>query len=178
MSRFPAVDEIIAAYEDQVEALERLLRARTRAVAESASRFFGLTIPDLQARLAHDREELDRWALLVVVASFEATLRSDARARIDARTKDVMRKPLRDLFEEHDPRVRLEDILVLWEGRAPVGGKHKQAIRALLKHRHWLAHGRHWTNKHGLLPTPMDARADIDDYARDLQILASDFPLG
>ena len=59
-----------------------------------------------------------------------------------------------------------------------MGATVKQSLGVLLKHRHWLAHGRHWTNKHGALPSPRDAWADLDDYVQALQAAAPDFPRG
>jgi len=54
----------------------------------------------------------------------------------------------------------------------------KQSLRTLLKHRHWLAHGRYWTNKHGAVPSPLDAHAHLDDYGQALRACAPDFPRG
>jgi hypothetical protein len=176
MSSFPGADEIVAAYEDQLEALERVFHARAVVSADPRSRFHGLSSGDIQERLEQDRGELDRWAVLMLVASFEATLRTDAKDRIQARTRDDVRKPLRDLHTEHEDRVRLDDLLRTWEAHAAVGMTVKQNLRTLLKHRHWLAHGRHWTNKHGAMPSPLDAYAYLDDYAQALQASASDFP--
>lgn len=178
MSSFPDADELISAYLDQMEALERLLRARSTISADPRSRFHQLADADIQARLRDDRVELDRWAVLMLVASFEATLRADATARIDARTKDAARKPLRDLHEKYKDRVRLDDILDIWNAAAGVGAAVKQGVGRLLKHRHWLAHGRYWTNKQGPIPTPVEARAALDDYVLALQASAPDFPLG
>jgi hypothetical protein len=179
MSSFPRADEIVAAYEDQVEALTLLLRARGVLGADPRSRFRGLSEAAIQNRLREDREELDRWALMALVASFEATLRTDAVARKQSRTKDAMiRKPLRDLYLEHEHRVRLDDLLSIWEAHAVVGATEKQTLRNLLRHRNWLAHGRHWTNKHGAVPSPLDARAQLDEYVQALQATAPDFPLG
>src|SRR5215475_14131212 len=107
MSSFPDADEIISAYLDQVEALERLLRARATIAADPRSRFHRLDVAEIQRRLEEDRAELDRWAVLMLVASFEATLRADMKERIAARTKDAVRKPLQALEREHDGRVRL-----------------------------------------------------------------------
>jgi hypothetical protein len=178
MSSFPRADEVVAAYEDQVEALERLFHARAVISADPRSRFHALSDAEIQERLEDDREELDRWAVLMLVASFEATLRTDAEDRIRARTRDDVRRPLRDLYEEHDHRVRLDDILWIWEAHVAVSATIKQDVRTLLKHRHWLAHGRHWTNKHGAMPSPLDARAYVDDYVQALHASASDFPRG
>ncbi len=178
MSSFPDADEIISAYLDQVEALERLLHARATICADPRSRFHQLADADVQGRLREDRIELDRWAVLMLVASFEATLRADAKERIDARTKDAVRRPLQALHKEHEGRVRLDDILEVWNTAAGVRAGVKQALGTLLKHRHWLAHGRHWTNKHGPMPTPLEAHAALGDYVQALAAFASDFPLG
>jgi hypothetical protein len=176
MGSFPGADEVQAAYLDQVEALERLLHARATLSADPGSRFHGLSDADIQDRLGQDREELDRWTVMMLVASFEATVRTDAQDRIAARTKDDVRKLLRDLHKEHEGRVRLDDILEIWEAHATVAPTVKQSFRTLLKHRHWLAHGRHWTNKHGPMPSPLDARAYLDDYVATLQASVLDFP--
>jgi hypothetical protein len=178
MSSFPRADEIVEAYADQVEALERALRARLALAADPRSRFHGLSEGDIQDRLGHDRDEIDHWALMMLVASFEATLRADAVDRIGSRTKDDVRKLLRDLYAQYEGRVRLDDILGIWEGRIVVGAMVKQKVALLLKHRHWLAHGRHWSNKHGAVPSPLDAWAALDDYVRVLSASVPDFPRG
>jgi len=178
MINFPRADEITEAYQDQVEALERLFRARASLRTDHTSRFHRFSDADIQDRLEQDRRELDLWTVMMLTASFEATMRADARDRIDSRTKDALRKPLRDLYEEHQDRVRLDDLLAMWEGHAAVGPTMKQNVHTLLKHRHWLAHGRHWTNKHGAMPSPLDARAQLDDYAQALQATIPDFPRG
>ncbi len=176
MSSFPGAAEILAAYLDQMEGLEHLLRARALLSADPRSRFHGLSDAEIQDRLEQDRDELDRWTVLVLVASFEATLRADAQDRLQARTKDAARKPLRDLHNEHQGRVRLTDILEIWDAHATIGAAVKQSLGTLLKHRHWLAHGRHWVNKHGAMPGPIEAHAILDDYAQALQAFTGDFP--
>lgn len=176
MSSFPRADDLVATYEDQVEALVRLLHARKALTTDPRSRFHRLSDADIQARLELDREELERWAVLALTASFEATIRSDAVDRIKARTKDDVRKPLRELYEAHGSRVHFDDLLEAWEAHAVVGAAVRQNLRKLLKHRHWLAHGRYWTNKHGLMPSPLDAHAHLDDYMQALQSCAPDFP--
>lgn len=176
MSSFPRADEVIVAYEDQVEALERLFHARAVVCADPRSRFHGLADAGIQDRLEQDRAELDRWAVMMLTASFEATLRADAKDRIQVRTRDDVRRALRDLDAKHEGHVRLDDILRVWEDCAAVGATVKQNLRTLLKHRHWLAHGRHWTNKHGAVPSPLDAHAYLDDYVEVLQARVPDFP--
>lgn len=53
-----------------------------------------------------------------------------------------------------------------------------QKLRKLLKRRHWLAHGRHWVDtKSGSKPSPWEAKAILDDYVREIRLVAPDFPL-
>lgn len=179
MSSFPGAQEILDAYEDHVEALEHVLHARATVTADPLSRFFGLSSADIQDRLLRDREELDRWTVLMLVASFEATLKTDAEDRIRARTRDVVRKPLRDLYEDKEKRkqhVYLGDILPIWQAHVAVSAMVKKNLRTLLRHRHWLAHGRHWSNIYGPVPSPPDARGILDDYLQALQGSIPDFP--
>jgi len=180
MSSFPRADELIEAYEDQGEALERLFHARPTLAADPRSRFHKLSAGAIQDRLEQDRQELDLWVVMMLMASFEAAIRTDAKDRIQSRTRDEVRKPLRILHDkhEHESRIRLADILAIWEDHAPVSASAKSNLRILLKHRNWLAHGRHWTNKSGKLPAPLDARANLDDYVQALQANAADFPRG
>jgi len=176
MSSFPGGDEIIRSYLDQREALERLLREHAALFGDPSSRFHGLAEAAIQARVEMDLEEVALWAVMMLVASFEATLRADAQARIGARTRDPVRKPLRELFEEHGGRVRLDDIRAVWETHVAVGATIEQEVARLLKHRHWLAHGRHWSNKYGVMPEPHDAHAALDDYLQALRAAVADFP--
>ena len=176
MSSAWRADAIVDAYLDQLEALHVLDRSAAVVLADPNSRFAGLTLQELLARTERDRAELDRWALLALVASFEATLRLDVKDRTTARPKHPVTKPLRDLFAQFGDRLRLEDLLATWEKHVVVPPAVQNAIRILLKHRHWLAHGRHWTNKYGALPSPLDARADIDDYFAALRGGVGDFP--
>lgn len=176
MNKFPHAAEILNVYKDQAEALVNLHFARKSLGTDKKSRFYGLSIDAIEDRLEGNRNELDLWAVMMMAASFEATIRKDAENRISTRTRDVFRKPLRNLFETFPDRVRLIDILCVWESRMGMAAALKTEIRRLLKHRHWLAHGRHWCNKHGLLPGPEDAWGSFDDYIQALQVIAPDFP--
>jgi hypothetical protein len=52
---------------------------------------------------------------MMLVASFEASVRTDAERRIQLKSRDGVRKRLRDLFNAHPDRVRLVDILEIWD---------------------------------------------------------------
>jgi hypothetical protein len=48
---------------------------------------------------------------------------------------------------------------------------------SLIQHRHWLAHGRYWTDKSGVSPDPGSSRIVVDALFNALQGVAADFPL-
>lgn len=172
----PQTDAVYSTYEDQLEALAALFHARARLAADPNSRFSGMSSHEIQERLEWDRKELERWVVMMLVASFEASIRTDAARRIQSRSRDSVRLLLRNLFDTHDDRVRLVDILAIWDDHVSMRPAKRAAVRALLKHRHWLAHGRHWTNKHGAIPGPPEARACLIDYVQAIRAEAADFP--
>lgn len=178
MSSLPRADAVVDAYEDQVEALEALHHQRAKLSNSTASRFHGLTPEEIAQRLERDRAELDQWALLMVLASFEATVREDVRLRHGRKTKDAVRPSLQMLEQANPGRVRFDDILSAWDAASSVGQDLKGRVRNLMKHRHWLAHGRYWTNKHGQVPSPLDALGYLDDYCIKLRMRVPTFPLG
>lgn len=144
-------------------------------LADPASRFYGLREDQLERRLELARTELDRATMMMVLASFEATIRTDARDRIDSRTKDGVGREFRRQQLEPE-RERLLDLLEVWERHASINSQTKSTVRSLLKHRHWLAHGRYWTDKSAIKLTPEDAQAVLEDYADALRQLCPDFP--
>lgn len=176
MSRFPDASELLDAYRDQIEALTRLWQARRIVIADTQSRFYGLSERQLEYRLERDRHELDRATMMMVLASFEAMLRWDAIDRIKTRTKDVVRDTLRKQGEDANTvrLMPLVDLLGVWEQHA--SARRKDTVRSLLKHRHWLAHGRYWVDKSAIKLTPHDAQAVLDEYADALRELCPDFP--
>lgn len=177
MSSFPPVQQILDTYEVQLEALERFSRARSALVSDPSSLFHGLDAWVVERRLENDRVELDHWALMMLVAAFEATVRHDMARRIERRTKDPVRKLLKQVRVEYRGRVPLPEVLEIWEDRGQVPPALALEVRRLVNHRHWLAHGRYWSNKLGVPPRPLDAHADLTSYLETLQITARDFPL-
>ena len=147
-------------------------------IVDPKSRFFQMHFQGFQERLAVDRAELDLWAVMMLAASFEALVRIDMSSRVRSRTKDAIRRPFRALEEKFKGRVRFEDLIEVWENEVTVGATVRHEVRRLLfGHRHWLAHGRYWTNKLGRLPSPNEAHASFSDYVADIQAKMADFPL-
>lgn len=177
MADLPNIQGVLSVYEDQVEALAHLYRSRTSIVTNSSSRFFDLLVSEVQMRLERDRDELDAWASMMLLAEFEATLRRDMETRLRRRTKDRVRRNMKELEEASDGRVRFEALLGIWDKEAFIKSALKQEVRRLVKHRHWLAHGRYWNSKYGTLPAPPAIYSTLLEYTDNLKSCASDFPL-
>ena len=121
-------------------------------------------------------EELDAQVVLTLVASAEGTLRVDFDARVRRKTRDTVRPLFKDLRDRYADRVALDDILAAWKeksGNVERVGRFKQ----LVLRRHWLAHGRYWSDKSGVAPDPIQAQLVIDDLFQSLTQLFPDFPL-
>lgn len=177
MSNFPKADDLLVTHQDLADGLISIWKDKSNVIVNQRSGFFGLSEAELDQRLKQDREELDQWAVMMLAASFEAVLRTDAIDRIKRKTKDAIRKPLRDLHSKYGPRVRFEDILELWEQHATIAATVRQDVRRLLNLRHWLAHGRHWVDKKsGMEPIPRAIYNTINLYIQDAQAAIPDFP--
>lgn len=146
-----------AYYERSVAALvaaSAAIRAGTAVVAPD-SPFFGLTPTEADELFRETRSELDRSVTLLLTASFEAGLKTDLIFRLSNR-KDPFHTKLSTLFPPPATKLRLLDLLDFW--KAEVGRPHRVgAFRRLLKHRHWMAHGRYWVLKAGPWIDPVEA---------------------
>lgn len=82
----------------------------------------------------------------------------DALERVTRKLKEGIARRFRKLHREFEGRVRLDDILDAW--RDEVGSKQNFGrLKGLYKHRHWLAHGRHWVDKSGFAVAPDPGQA-------------------
>ena len=93
---------------------------------------------------------------MALCASFEATLRTDYLVRAERRRlKDPASRKLRALFKKKGQRASLEEILDVWKdvfGSSAALAEFKQMV----KYRDWLAHGRYWHQKSGLVVATVD----------------------
>jgi PAS domain-containing protein len=121
--------------------------------------------------LRRDREEeTETRSIFDLLATIEAVLRIDYQSRVNHRSKDVLSRAFRTLYQRKQERVLFdEDLLELWTKHHPELKRYISELRAALKFRHWLAHGRYWQR-------PTNSRFDyasIYDLANDI----SNFPL-
>lgn len=145
-------------YERAVEALAAQHRElRSNNVPETTQILFaGLTPQEVDEALAQMREELDGQVTLALTAAFEAMIRVDYLERVGERRKDDVSKELRRLFAQYDQRTPLEEILDTWKEKRGSPQRFGD-FKSLLQLRHWLAHGRYWTEKSGLNAHPTTA---------------------
>jgi hypothetical protein len=171
------VDDVIAYYARMVAMLADQRNSYGVATAHQGGPFFGLGPNEYDSALTELREELDKQVVLTLVASAEAAFRTDFGERVRRRTKDAVRPKLKALRDEHGDRVRLDDILGVWKDTCGAGADTFSLFGQILKHRHWLAHGRHWTDKSGVTSDPNSVAAVINDLCGRLRGVVPNFPL-
>lgn len=152
-------------------------QARGFAWLAAQPAFLGLTDEEIVASLAAAREELEWSGTLAVIASIEGVFRVDMAERLRlGRRRSPLNRALRDLYRKKLDRVPFDDILDAWKavGAAPSGliGRLKQ----IYTHRHWLAHGRYWTDKSGVAPDPIEALHVYLEVEAGLRAFVKDFP--
>lgn len=155
MPAAPGPEDMYRAYEHEIDLLESAGRtgAPTR---DPGSEFFGLPHADFVDALRALRDEIEHRAYLAIVASVEAMVQLDLRAR----KREKASVPLRDVArrltrEERGGRyIVLEDVLDAWTDLPGARGAPISEFKQLLLHRHWLAHGRYFVDRAGVPAGP------------------------
>lgn len=94
--------------------------------------------------------EHDHNSALSVLACVEAALRTDYLKRCYGKQKDDIARSFRDIYKERAERARLEDdILGCWRDKSGIPKTLIGELIGAFYYRHWLAHGRYWTQKFG-----------------------------
>lgn len=139
--------------------------------------FLGMTEDEVVSALQDSRVRLDFAGALEMLTSIEALFRLDAERRISRGRRSVpINQRLRELDQVHDGRIPLDELLDAWRAVIPGAGSTLSSIKHHFTHRHWLAHGRHWTNKAGRVP---DVERLLNDYQQAEQAIkysVVDFP--
>jgi hypothetical protein len=120
-------------------------------------------------------KEQDKQVVLMLAASCEAVFRRDFHARVSAprNRRNLPEARFISLSRERPNRVRLDDVLEVWQTTT---GASLHDLRRLLKHRHWLAHGRYWSDKSGFTADPQMVFNLITSVFLALQDRTADFP--
>ncbi len=112
-------------------------------------RFIGLTGAEVEEFFVVQRERLDLLTMFDLLATTEALLRLNFKARVGNRAKDELSRKFRDLERDKSGKIRLDEDLLEALKQCGVPKKIISDMRGVLKLRHWLAHGRHWHPKLG-----------------------------
>ena len=106
-----------------------------------------------------------------VLAAVEAALRVDYLLRSIGKRKEPLSRAFRQLYKSRQERAKFdEDLLDLWGQHHPELKRYIGELRAALKFRHWLAHGRYWQR-------PTSGRFDFVSIYGLAELLLADFPL-
>lgn len=173
-SAWPRPASIFLYYERSKFALATLRHQTVLELATAtAGPFSGLTPIEYEAALSDMRNELDSQVTLALVASLEASFRTDFEQRSRKRLKDNASRDFRKLARKYGARVRFEDMLDVWK-RYTGSSQAFGSLAQLLSYRDWLAHGRYWVHKTGRDFDPFEAW-QVGQTIKAL--LPSEFPL-
>jgi tRNA(Ile)-lysidine synthase TilS/MesJ len=171
----PSPYDILAQRRRIGEALQALAHRYRNCIEDPASHFFGMTREEFDDSLEETVKEQDKQAVLMLAASCEAIFRRDFRARVATprNRRNLPEARFLELARERPNRVRLDDVLDVWQTTT---GASLHDLRRLLKHRHWLAHGRYWSDKSGFTADPPLVFDLITSVFLALRDHTSDFP--
>jgi hypothetical protein len=150
---------------------------------DPTSQFFGMLPREIDEDVGRMSVELEIQINLLLIASFEASLRIDFRDRIERRGKDSVSRRFRALEKrrkaEGGKYVGLNEILEVWTDES-IGLSVWPVVR-LFQYRNWVAHGRYWVEKRSGLkdPAPIDVWDIIRHFRNSLpgfEILAAQPP--
>jgi hypothetical protein len=127
-------------------------------------RFKGLQRSAVEEFFEAQEGQTELLAMFELLATTEAILRIEFKARVEDRKKDSLSRRFREIHKVSGDRVLLEeDILAAMKGEG-MPANVVAGFRRALKLRHWLAHGRYWHPKLGRGYTP----GDVFDISRAL----------
>ncbi len=138
----------------------RMFATGTDAAVEAdfayVSRFIGQTRTEVEEFFEWQRDQLELVTMFELLATAEAILRIEFKARVISRKRDTLSRRFREIQKAKGDKVRLdEDILVAMKEEG-VASNIIAAFRGALRLRDWLAHGRHWQPKLGRIYEPND----------------------
>ena len=138
----------VAAHHAIVEAAIHLYH--TDANPDFETRFAFYSEDEIRAERDESLYEAGAASAMMVLASIEASFRSEFLRRCYARKKDILSQELRKLYKHKGPRVSLaDDLLQAWKKHGALTERLTGNIRSVFGYRNWLAHGRYYTPKLG-----------------------------
>jgi len=107
-------------------------------------RFIGYTKEDLLNELEISLAETEMLSVFSVLAAVEAAFRVDFLYRCKSKKRDKVSKHFRNTYRTNGEKVRLEDILDVWQEYSAGSKAIISDVKGLFLYRHWLAHGRYY----------------------------------
>jgi hypothetical protein len=164
-------------YIQQVELFKSVGRTGAPTQDPSCAQFYGMPYDDFTEILRASLDELEQSAYLMIIASSEAVLQLDFRARAGEKASVPLQREARGLRKrEKQRRIGLEDVLDAWKKHPLVTSGTVSEFKQLLPHRHWLAHGRYFRDMAPVSADPGFAIARFRALRNALQSVDSAFP--
>jgi hypothetical protein len=131
--------------------LHQAIRAYFRAQpADFRQHYRGARPEELAEAMALALREVDRSAILLLLAAIEAAFRVDYLNRVYQRRKDPFSRACRELYARVGQRAKLEqELFKLWLTEGAANPRFVQHLVGAFRVRHWLAHGRYWSPRLG-----------------------------
>jgi len=141
-------------YEDQKEALFDFRSKVFSAISLSSilpnEKFIGMTTDELNAYFEESENELEHLVCFDLISATESLLRSDFYARVYNKDKSGLGRTFREIEKGFGNKISLEEhIINSWKEIVVARKSDFSDFLALLRYRHWLAHGRYWIPKLG-----------------------------
>ena len=132
-------------------------------------RFVGYTPLEIEREMYSVLAEHGRSTSMSILASLEAAFRMDFLQRCYKKQKDPLSRSFRTLYQKKGRHVPLGDIFLQWKSYSTVSRSIISDLEQAFKYRHWLAHGRYWTQKIG-------REYDYDDIYTLAESIYNSFP--
>lgn len=116
------------------------------------TRFFGYSSHEISDKMQTCLGELEKATTLSMFACIEANIRLDYLQRAYERRRDSLSRVMRNIHAQKSNNASLtDDLLPAWKAQQRAPDALVNQLITAFKYRHWLAHGRYWTWKSGMI---------------------------
>jgi hypothetical protein len=140
----PSIDDIV---KQRAASIDAALFYHSTKNVDFNDIFTGKSTTDVEQEKKSIIEELNLSYSLTLLAAIEATLRVDVQKRIQSKLRDNLSKEFIKLGKTHKT-LKLSEHIICCRETYDTNLKHLYSdLKAAIKYRHWLAHGRYWKFK-------------------------------
>jgi hypothetical protein len=135
--------------------------------------FLGMSRKEVEECFSQYLDELELLISLDLLASAEATIRSDYYLRAQQRLKDSISLKYREVHKKKNPPKRpdlYKDLLSIWMRFRPELQRVINEFNSAFRFRHWIAHGRYWVFKSGRRYSPEDVYAITEELLKAMSL--------